>query len=44
MTFKWADRKEAWDAQWEDVYELAELVMGRVMSDYVDSGKGSGGD
>jgi len=39
-----ADRKEAWDAQWEEVYELAELVMGRVMSDYVDGGKGSGGN
>ena len=32
-----AGRKEAWDAQWVEVYELAELVMQRNVAAYTDS-------
>ena len=29
-----AGKRAAWDAQWVQVYELAELVMQRVQSEY----------
>jgi acyl-CoA oxidase len=31
---KCGDKQQAWDAHWVEVYELAEIIMARIMRDF----------